>query len=196
MKRDIDDYLMIQFNDGDREAFTQLVERHTQQVFLYILQKIKNHEIASDLTQDVFVKVFKSANNYIANNKFRQWIIRIAQNICIDFYRKNKNTSIISINDSQLSVNKYSALTLLEILEVKNSNPAEEIETKELNILIEKVLHSMPQKQRTAFVLSQYQGMSYKEIAKIQNCPEGTIKSRIHTALIKIKTCLKEYDLI
>jgi RNA polymerase sigma-70 factor (ECF subfamily) len=184
-----DDYLMRQFQSGDRDAFTHLVHRHKQNVFQFVLSKVKDRELASDLTQDVFVKLFKSADWYQPTGKFRSWLFRMAQNICIDYYRKHQKVSILSLHSSSETEEE---LTLVDQIQDEFANPEREAEFVELQKVIESALDSLSEEQRTAFVLCQYQGMSYPEIASVQKVPVGTVKSRIHHALIKVRDFLKE----
>ena len=188
-----DDYLMRQFQNGDRDAFTHLVHRHKGDVFRFILSKTKDRELASDLTQDVFVRLFQSADRYQPTGKLRSWLFRIAQNLCIDYHRKHQKASILSLNNKSESNDEF---TLLDQIEDETTDPAIETEFNDLQSVIERALESLSKEQRTAFVLCQYHGMSYSEIASIQKAPVGTVKSRIHHALIKVRDFLKEKDLM
>jgi RNA polymerase sigma-70 factor, ECF subfamily len=188
-----DDYLMQQFVTGDGDAFSLLVNRYKRDIFNFILSKVKDRELASDLAQDVFVKLFNSAERYTAHGKFKGWLFRIAQNVCIDQYRKGKKASILFLN-GEMDSDSNENTTLLDQLEDESLNPAKEMEYSELQTILKLALEKLPEKQQTALVLCQYQGMSYGEIADIQKCPVGTVKSRIHNALMKMKDVLKEYD--
>lgn len=188
-----DDYLMQQFQNGDRDAFTHLVHRHKQNVFRFVLSKVKDQELASDLTQDVFIKLFKSADLYTPSGKFHSWLFRMAQNICIDVYRKQQTASVLSLHSKSETDEE---LTLMDRIEDDSANPEKEIEFIELQDVIDQAFDSLPEKQRTALALCQYHGMSYSEIASIQQVPVGTVKSRIHNALIKVRDFLKENDLM
>lgn len=187
-----DDYLMKQFQNGDRDAFTHLVHRHKQNVFRFILSKVKDRELASDLTQDVFVKLFKSAELYQPTGKFRSWLFRMAQNICIDYHRKHQKAAILSLHNQGKADDE---LNLMDQIEDESTNPEKETEFTELQDVIERAFDSLPEKQRIALVLCQYHGMTYHEIALIQKVPVGTVKSRIHNGLSKVRDFVKEYDL-
>lgn len=186
-----DDYLMQQFQNGDRDAFTHLVHCHKRDIFRFILSKVKDRELASDLTQDVFVKLFKSAECYQPTGKFRSWLFRMSQNICIDYHRKHQKASILSLHSSNETEEE---LILVDQIQDESTNPERETEFVELQKVIASALDSLPEEQRTAFVLCQYHGMSYPEIASVQKVPVGTVKSRIHHALIKVRDFLKEKD--
>jgi RNA polymerase sigma-70 factor, ECF subfamily len=189
---DTDDKLMRQFLSKDRDAFTHLVQRHKRVIFRFVLSRVRDRELALDLTQDVFVKLWKSAEWYQPVGKFRSWLFRMAQNICIDHQRKNKKASILSMNNSQLIDDDS---TLMDQITDESANTGGKTEFLELQEGIESALNLLSEEQRTAFVLCQYQGMSYGEIASVQNVPVGTVKSRIHHALITVRDFLKENDL-
>lgn len=191
----IDDYLMLQFVDGDKQAFTQLVNRHKHTIFQYIYSKVSDSELAADLSQDVFVKLYKNAHLYTPTGKFRSWLFRIAQNICIDAFRKRKPATLMSLD---ISANRElgNSYKFQETLHEPVADPEAEFETKETTSIIKQAISSLPEKQRTAFVLCQFQGLSYAEIAAIQGCPVGTVKSRIHTAITALRDILKMNDLL
>jgi len=188
-----DDHLMQRFQAGDQDAFTFLVHRHKQKIFRFILSKVKDTELASDLTQDVFVKLFRSADSYQPAGKFQSWLFRMAQNICIDAYRKTRGAPILSLRDK--NEHDRSAI-LMEELEAPMPDPEKETEYLDLCQFIEQAFDTLPEKQRAAVVLCQYYGMSYSEIAAIQQVPVGTVKSRIHNGLLKVKEFFMDRGLL
>jgi RNA polymerase sigma-70 factor (ECF subfamily) len=182
-----DDILMQQFIDGNQNAFSMLVNRHKNDIYRFILSRVRDVERAADLTQDVFVKLFQSAERYIPEGKFKSWLLRIAHNLCIDEYRKKTLSFVSSLDsDSRLA------------LEVEDSTQesAHRAEHRELHEVIEEGLKRLPGIYREALILCQYQGLRYHEIAAIQKCPVGTVKSRIHTAMKQLKDFLKDKELI
>jgi len=191
-----DDYLVQQFQNGDRDAFTHLVHRHKRDIFQFILSKVTDRDLAADLTQDVFIKLFKSADQYTATGKFKSWLFRLAQNICIDAYRKQSKAKVLSLYNSTNDVKSEMENAMIDQIEDETANPEQETEFIELQDFIERAFDSLPEKQRTALVLCQYHGMSYGEIALVQNCPVGTVKSRIHNALTNVRDYLKQNGFI
>jgi len=190
-----DDFLWQQFLSGDRDAFTILVNRYKQDIFRFILSKVKNREQALDLTQDVFIKLFQAAGHYVSHGKFKAYLYRIAQNSCIDNHRKKQKASIVSLSE-QVNAEAENAAGFLDQLENEANNPAQHLEYFELQALLKTALDAVPENQKTALLLCQFHGMSYSEIAEIQNCPVGTVKSRIHHALLKMREFLKDFDLL
>lgn len=189
-----DDILMNDFRNGDRSAFELLVTRYKLDIFQFILSKVYDRELASDLTQDVFVKLYQSVENYTAAGKFKAWIFRIAHNLCIDEFRKQQKASILSIQTGTNSENSES-FPYENQLSDPSATPVHEFEHLELQHILEHALQAIPEKHRSALVLCQYHGLSYQEIAEIQKCPVGTVKSRVHNALMKMKDILKNKEI-
>jgi len=188
-----DDQLIEDIRNGDRCAFDLLVALYKHSLFQFILCKVKNRDLASDLTQDVFVKIYTSVESYSATGNFKAWIFRIAHNVCIDEFRRQKKASIVSFHSKANSeIPDYSEPE--NTIQESSANPAEEFEHLELQTIIENALNTIPENQRTALVLCQYYGMSYQEIADIQKCPLGTAKSRVHNALLKMREILQNHD--
>lgn len=190
-----DDYLIQQFLTGDETAFTMLVNRYKRSVFQFILLKVKDRELASDLTQDVFVRLFNSAVLYKPVGKFSSWLIRMAQNICIDFFRKNSKGKILSL-DEKIEFEENTRNQLAEQIKEKAADPAAAAEFSELQDHVLNALNLLTEKQQTALMMCQYHGMSYQEIAEVQKCPVGTVKSRIHAAMTQVRDYLKAYDFV
>ncbi|MBN1349496.1 sigma-70 family RNA polymerase sigma factor [candidate division KSB1 bacterium] len=190
-----DDELMQRVANGESDAFSLLVERYKYELYQFVLQRVHNREIASDLSQDVFVKIFQAAGQYSPEGKFRSWLYRIAQNICVDEYRQRCRASILPLIqiDGSEAERKQQSIGPSDNLE---GDPAYGLELKELNGYIQQALQRLPEPQRTAFILCQTRGLTYQEIARIQGCPLGTVKSRVHVALHKIKEYLKECELL
>ena len=186
-----DEKLVQLFLSGDDTAFSALVERYKYPIFQFILLKVKNRETASDLTQDVFVKLFHVADQYKQTGKFHSWLIRIAQNICIDFFRKNQRKKLVRLPKNPEEMDIQPHLSLSEQA-MSPMNAEDEFERKEIQLLLKEAIDQLPEEQREAIILCHYHGLPYRDIAEIQECPSGTVKSRIHHALLKIKNYLEQ----
>ena len=182
-----DDILVRQFIEGNQTAFSTLVNRHKHDIYHFILSRIQDVEQAADLTQDVFIKLFQSAERYIPSGKFKSWLLRIAHNICIDEYRKKKYTKVFSLEEESYLVSQ---------VEDRSQESARRVEQSELQAVLTTGLQRLPAVYREALILCQYQGLRYHEIAAIQKCPLGTVKSRIHTAMKQLKEYLKDKEMI
>jgi RNA polymerase sigma-70 factor (ECF subfamily) len=180
-----DDALITSFNNGDQSAFTQLVDRYKRDIFNYMFTRTSDRELSSDLSQEVFVRIYQNARRYQAKGKFRAWLFQIARNIYIDAVRKDSKASVISIDEKDL----YD-------IEDPSETPSHRYEIKEMSDLVSAVLAGLPDQQRTAFELCQFHGKRYHEIASIMHCPVGTVKSRIHSALSKIRDAFVENDIL
>jgi len=189
-----DDFLIQRFLEGDSHAFNQIVQRYKRMIFQFILNKVGDSELAADLTQDVFVRLFRSAHQYEKRGKFKSWFFRMAQNICIDAHRKQPKALIVSLDQPQQD--DPGSPEFFTAIKSEIPGPDVEIEIRETRQLIEQALSLLSENQRTAFILCQFQGMHYQEIAAIQKCPVGTVKSRVHIALTHIRDYLKNNGLL
>lgn len=189
-----DDDLLQQFVAGIDSAFSILVERYKRPLYVFIFQRVKNSELASDLTQDVFVQVFKSAASYRPEGKFNYWLFRIAHNLCIDAYRKQSRAQIVPLLPDAKDARGDDFGTWADPDD--NANPANRMEQQETQNIIATTVAHLPAEQQQAFVLCQIHGLRYQEIAEIQKCPVGTVKSRVHQALTKIRSALQEKELL
>ncbi|MCI0513157.1 sigma-70 family RNA polymerase sigma factor [candidate division KSB1 bacterium] len=190
---DFDDDLMRQLQRGETAAFRVLVERYKHDLFRFILSKVKNREQASDLTQDVFLRLLEAAAQYQPAGKFKAWLFRMARHLCIDFVRKQARANILPLNPMDTAEGGFGSL----VAAVESvDDPEANVEFWEMQTLIQQALDALPENYRTALVLCQYHGLSYREIAEIQGCPLGTVKSRIHAGLSGVREYFKTHGII
>lgn len=178
--------LVKQFIEGDQKSIEILIKRHKRKVYTYILLIVKNHELAEDIFQDTFIKVIKSLkqNKYTDDGKFVSWVIRIAHNLIIDYFRKEKNLKTVSNDNTDLDIfnsYKFSEPTI-------ESKMVKEQVFKDIRNLIEK----LPYDQREVIVLRHYIGLSFKEIAEETNVSINTALGRMRYALINLRKMIKD----
>jgi len=167
-----DEILMDEIRAGNSQAFDVLIYRYEKSILNYLYRWVGDFHHAEELCQEVFLRVYKSALRFDSNQKFSSWIYRIANNLCIDEYRKNKHVKKIDI----------------EGIEVPSDENLEEIvEKQELQECVKKAVMALPESHRAVLILKHYQNLSYNEIGEILNCPVGTVKSRMHYALMELK---------
>jgi RNA polymerase sigma-70 factor (ECF subfamily) len=156
---------------GDQIAWEQIVRRHWRKVFNIAYKFTGKHDEAEDLTQDVFVKIFKSLDTFDRRANFQTWLVSVSRNLCIDHYRsvrKERETIDRDVDAGQLSP------------VAQTVSPVAALEHRDRVELLKKALEHLPATLRSAVLLRDIQELSYQEIADKLNLPEGTVKSRIN----------------
>jgi len=184
-----DQELVAAFLNGDELSIETLINRHRSKVYTYIYLTIKNHSLAEDLFQETFIKVIQSlrAGKYKDNGRFLSWVIRIAHNLIIDHFRKEKQMNSISNDDSELDLlnNKKLAEDNIEDLLVSN----------QIREDIRNLINELPSDQREVVLMRHFGGLSFKEIAEQTGVSINTALGRMRYALINLRKMIKEKDL-
>ncbi len=185
-----DHELVQQFIDGKQSSFEILIARHKDKVYTYILLMVKNEHLAQDIFQETFIKVVKSlhAGKYQENGKLISWIIRIAHNLIIDHFRKEKQMKICSNDDYESDI---------------FNSPRFSDNTVEDDIIYDQVMSDvrelvdlLPDEQKEVIVLRHFSGLSFKEIADQTNVSINTALGRMRYALINLRKLVEEKNLI
>jgi len=179
-----DEKLILRFQEGDINAYNELVKRYKDRLFNFVLRYFNNTEQAEDVVQDTLIKLYTHASYYKNVAKFSTWIFTIAKNNALTELRKNKRKKTDSLwtDDGQvIDINSKE-----ESLDSKVQN---EIAIDQLN----KFLDEIPENFRMAVVLRDFQELSYEEISKILEIPIGTIKSRINRGRIQLAEKMKHF---
>ena len=175
---------------GDLEAFDSLILIFRERLYSVIYNMTFNHDDAADLTQEAFVKAFRSLNKFKEKSSFFTWIYRIGVNLTLSHLQKKKNRRFFSF-DQYLDDG-----VLPKDSDRFSSRESNSVRTSLLNELHEKLneaLQKLSDKHRTIVVLFEIDGLSHKEIASIMKCTEGTVRSRLHYAKIQLQSHLSEY---
>jgi RNA polymerase sigma-70 factor (ECF subfamily) len=176
------DSLIEQCLAGDQQAWEQIVRQNWRKVFNVAYKFVGKHDEAEDLTQDIFLKIFKALNTFDRRANFQTWIISISRNLCIDHYRsvrKERQTIARDVDSNDLQP----ATT--------DRGPYAQAEHQDLRAQLRQALETLPVTLRTAVVLRDLQELSYQEIADRLGLPEGTVKSRINRGRIELAHQLK-----
>jgi len=179
-----DEKLILRFQEGDINAYNELVKRYKDRLLNFVLRYFNNVEQAEDVVQDTLIKLYTHASYYKNVAKFSTWIFTIAKNNALTELRKNKRkrTDSLWTDDGQvIDINSKE-----ESLDSKVQN---EIAIDQLN----KFLDEIPENFRMAVVLRDFQELSYEEINKILEIPIGTIKSRINRGRIQLAEKMKHF---
>ncbi|KPK62778.1 hypothetical protein AMJ83_09860 [candidate division WOR_3 bacterium SM23_42] len=169
-REDSDELLIKQVGQGDEHAFERLVHKYEQAVFNTIYRYIGNQDDVEDLAQEIFIKVWRNAKKFKGKSKFSTWLYRITANHCLNYRRKRKHGSI-SLDE------------LTEHGKTPNALKVEpDWEQKRRVESVRKAVDELPERQRMALVLAQYEGRSYKEIAEIMKVSLSSVESLIFRA--------------
>jgi RNA polymerase sigma-70 factor (ECF subfamily) len=184
-----DQNLVQAYIKGDHSAIEVLINRHRSKVYTYILLTIKNQQLAEDLFQETFIKVIQSlrGGKYKDNGKFLSWVIRIAHNLIIDHFRKEKQMNSISNDDSEVD--------LFNSKKLSDSNIEELIINSQIKSEIRILINELPDDQREVVLLRHYGGLSFKEIADQTDVSINTALGRMRYALINLRKLIQEKNL-
>ena len=156
---------------GDQIAWEHIVRQHWRKVFNVAYKFVGKHDEAEDLTQDIFLKIFKSLDTFDRRANFQTWLISVSRNLCIDHYRsvrKERETIDRDVDADELSPLSHEA------------SPMAALEQRDRVALLRQALAALPETLRTAVLMRDIQELSYQEIADALRLPEGTVKSRIN----------------
>ncbi len=173
---------------GNSNDFEKLVIAHQRTVYNLAYRMVGNEEDAEDLTQEAFVKAYKSLASFRFDSKFSVWLYRLTTNICLDFLRSRRNKKTISLN---YFVNDEDEEVATEIADERFS-PENELEKKELKQAIQRGISRLPDEMREILLLRELGDMSYDEISSELGVEVGTVKSRIFRARKKLCNILSE----
>jgi RNA polymerase sigma-70 factor (ECF subfamily) len=176
------DVLIERCLEGDQQAWEQIVRLHWRKVFNVAYKFVGKHDEAEDLTQDIFLKIFKSLDTFDRRANFQTWLISVSRNLCIDHYRsvrKERETIDRDVDPGDLSpvsaeISPYAAL-----------------EHRDRVSLLKEALGTLPETLRTAVMLRDIRELSYQEIADALHLPEGTVKSRINRGRTELARQIK-----
>lgn len=181
------DELIIACKNGDARAYERLFLSYHERVYRVGLRYMGNTQEAEDVTQDVFLKVFKDINRFRGNSNFYTWLYRITVNICLDRERQRqrmrKHTSELTINMDPVTDGRATGTRIDEdIARIEWQSDAQK--------MLQKALSRLSPKLRTVIILKHIEELSLHEISKILNCSMGTISSRLNRGRIRLRDAL------
>ena len=167
---------------GDQAAWERIVRLHWRRVFNVAYKFVGTHDQAEDLTQDIFLKVFKSLETFDRRANFQTWLVSVSRNLCIDHYRsvrKERQTIDRDVDANDLSPT------------AAEPGPIAALEQRDRVALLREALASLPETLRMAVVMRDIQELSYQDIATRLDLPEGTVKSRINRGRTELARQIK-----
>ena len=185
-----DQVLLNNYLSGDRSAISSLIERHSRRVKDYILMMVKDRDIAEDIFQETFIKAVRviDEGRYSDNGKFLSWILRIAHNQVIDYFRAQRQNKSVTEADAG-----YDMLGTLRFADrtVEDSMVSDQIE-RDVRALVD----LLPAEQREVVMLRYFSGLSFKDIAEQTDVSINTALGRMRYALINLRRMIKEKNLV
>lgn len=171
------------FNEGDEEAFEELVIRYEIKIYSACFYFLKNKEDAEDAAQDVIIKLYRKLHTFRKEAAFSTWLNYVTANTCRDILRKKKRNTVIHL-DADIQTEKGQ---IKRELPSGEPGPQDLIEGKELSTLVIGALFLLSEDHRNVLLMREYQSLTYEEIAEILEISLGTVKSRLYRARKELK---------
>lgn len=184
-----DQQLIARYLKGDERSFEELLGRHRQKIYTSIYLFVKDQSLAEDIFQEVFIKIIDTLRKgkYNHEGKFLQWAMRIAYNMCVDYFRRNKRRPQVSPTET---------FDIFDVLPMTDDNAEQSIIRSQTHEKVRQLVDMLPPEQREVVILRHYADMSFKEIAKLTRVSINTALGRMRYALINIRKMIEEKEVI
>jgi RNA polymerase sigma-70 factor, ECF subfamily len=190
-----DEALMRQYRDeGDVQAFETLVRRHRRPIYNFIVRFVGAGDKAEDLLQDVFVKLASRADDYAGRAKVRTWLYTIARNLSVDELRRARHRNAVSLDG--VAGGDGEGAPLVERIPGAEALPDRAADSARLGPILVEAIAALPEDQREVFLLREYSGVPFKEIAEITGAGLNTVKSRMRYALEGLRKSLEARGIV
>lgn len=179
---------------GDKEAFRELVERYQRRVLAVVTGMLHDREAAMEVTQEAFIKAYRSLPRFRGQASFYTWIYRIAVNLSIDYQRREWRKPVVDTHrigeDGSIGESAIDRASD----EHPTADPFENTKDSELRDRLREAIDELTPDHRAVILLREVEGLSYEEISQVMQCSKGTVMSRLHYARKKLQTRLKEFE--
>jgi RNA polymerase sigma-70 factor (ECF subfamily) len=182
-----DEDLLTRYQEGQSEAFGMLVRRYERELYGYLRRYLGDANLAEDVFQNTFVQLVVKIDQYEPGRPVRPWLYTIATNQAIDALRRSNRHQALSLNQYREETGNGDSHSLMDTLESRTPDPLDQAHGQERRERIRASVDQLPEFLRQVLVLAYYQGLKYREIAEILGIPVGTVKSRLHAALVKLQ---------
>ncbi|NQT78058.1 MAG: sigma-70 family RNA polymerase sigma factor [Bacteroidetes bacterium] len=185
-----DSVLIADYIDGNQNSLEKLIRRHKNRVFAYILMVVKDKQLADDIFQDTFIKVINTiqAGSYKEEGKFIQWVMRIAHNLIIDYFRKSKRLPVIDNDKSEYDI--------FDTIQIKDASVEEKMILDQIHRDVRELIEHLPHEQKEVLYMRHYSDMSFKDIAEHTDVSINTALGRMRYALINLRKLIEEKKVI
>ncbi|HEX3151910.1 MAG TPA: RNA polymerase sigma factor [Gemmataceae bacterium] len=181
-----DEEILARFRKGQREVFGTLVRRYTRELYGYLRRYLGDPHLADDVFQTTFVQVFAKAGQYEPGRPVRPWLYAIATNQAIDAMRRAGRHPAVSLEQLE-GESEGERRGLIDLLEAREADPFDNVDAAETRELVRGCVERLPEFLKGVLLMAYYQGLKYQEIADALDIPLGTVKSRLHAALVKLQ---------
>ncbi len=172
---------------GDKKAYEVLVLQYQDRLVFSVYKFLKDYELAQDIAQEAFVKAFKNIEKFRGDSSFYTWIYRIAINTAKNFLStKSRRSEVYDDEIMELKLSESAATS---------ENPENILEAEELRSIMMDAIQGLPDDIRSTLSLREFDGLSYEQIAEVQNCPIGTVRSRIHKGREILDKTFSKYNM-
>ena len=185
-----DQHLLNNYRSGDQSAISKLIERHKRRVRDYIYMMVKDNDVADDSFQETCIKLIRviDEGRYTDNGKFLSWVLRIAHNQVIDYFRQKKQRNNVSEGDAGYDI--------LNNQKFSDHTVEEKLITNQIETDVRKLIDFLPPEQKEVVLMRYYMGLSFKEIAEQTDVSINTALGRMRYALINLRKLIDEKQLI
>jgi RNA polymerase sigma-70 factor (ECF subfamily) len=180
-----DEELLASIRNGDTRSLGLLVQRWERPLFRFVFRMLPSREEAQDICQETFLRILTKANLFRPEGKFSTWMYQIALNLTRDHMRKKVRWSAVVVDGGEGREERATA-----VAEGRPVTPDSLLAESEHRTAVRRALTRLPAEQREVLVLKEFQGLKFREIAELLNCPESTVKSRMYYGLKGLKTTL------
>lgn len=185
-----DEKLVTAYADGNNEAFDVILRRYQDRIFTYIVNIVKNKDIADDIFQETFVKAITTIRQgrYTDSGKFSAWLMRIAHNLIIDYFRQEKSENTVSADQEEVNV--------LNRRDLSEENVEDILVTSQIHTDVRRIMESLPESQREVLEMRFYRNMSFKEIAEATGVSINTALGRMRYAVLNMRRIASEKNIV
>lgn len=178
-----DEYLMEQLNAGREDALAELVRRYQQDVFRFSLHYLKNVEVAKEMTQETFLRVYAARDRFDVSRRFKPWMLCIARNLCLNEIKRKKTVQMETLEEYASSAREDNG----DVLQSSADGPSELLMGEERRRVLERALEALPPDAREIVKLRFFERMQARDIAEIIDSTEGAVRTRLHRILRQLR---------
>jgi len=189
-KKSVTDCTLVSaYINGKESALEVLIKRHQQRLFSFIYSKVQDKDITEDIFQETFIKVIRTLKkgNYNEEGKFLPWVMRIAHNLVIDYFRKSNRMPSFKNTDE---------FDIFSVLSDGNLNAEKQIIKEQIYNDVRELVKELPQEQKEVLIMRMYKDMSFKEISENTGVSINTALGRMRYALINMRKLIEKHKII